>query len=109
MHRFERDAIQFIVGESRLAPEIRRQLDHATVRERSADTDARITYFDIADGTPLVVPGQLEMAEDLDIDGYGVVTAHIAVANGRLFSLSFTMPGKHWPEHPRILGLAPEP
>lgn len=109
MHRFERDAIELIVGSSIVAAEVRSQLEYAATRERTASSDALVTYFDVADAAPTIVPGDLEMAEDLDVDAYGVITASITVASGRLSSLAFSMPARHWPKNPRILGVAPEP
>jgi len=108
MHRFERDAIEFIVGNGILAPEIRSQLEHAVVRTRITDRDAVTTHFDIADHAPQIVPANLEAADDLDVDAYGVISARVIVTDGRLSSLSFSMLGRHWPAHPRILGVAPE-
>ena len=109
MHRFERDAIEFILGNDILAPVIRSQLEYAVVRERVAESDAVTTHFDVADHAPRIVPGDLEIDEDLDVDAYGVISARIAITNGRLSSLSFSTPGRHWPEQPRILGVAPGP
>ena len=108
MHRFERDAIEFIVGNGIFASEIRSQLDHAVVRARVTEHDALTTHFDVADHAPRIAPADLEAAEDLDVDAYGVISARVVVTDGRLSSLSFSTPERHWPEHPRILGVAPD-
>ncbi|MEP6495923.1 MAG: hypothetical protein ABJF01_24800 [bacterium] len=109
MHPFERDAIEIMIGSGGFAPDIWRQLEHATVVRRARDAEAHVAYFDVGPVAPTVVPSHIEMAADLDVDAYGTVTACLAIVNGRLASLSFEMPGPHWPEHPRVLGLAPKP
>ncbi len=107
MHPFERSAIDFIIGNSLIAGDVRAQLEYLTVADRTRDRDELTTRFAVAAGAPIVIPRDASMAADLDVDAYGEVTAYITIEEGRLTELVFEASGAHWPEHPRILGLVP--
>lgn len=109
MHKFERDAIDVIVGNGVIAPQVRSQLALAVVTRRAHDAHARVAYFDVDLTAPAIVPHEAELSADLDVDAYGTVEASLTISQGRLVSLDFAAPAPHWPEHPRILGLAPLP
>lgn len=108
MHRFERDAIDVIVGNGIIASDVRRQLANAVVTRREHGGDV-VAYFGVDAAAPAIVPHETELSADLDVDAYGTVTASLTILGGRLMSLAFEAPAAHWPEHPRILGLAPLP
>jgi hypothetical protein len=89
MQPFERAAIEFIIGNSLIAGDVRAQLESVSVVDRTRDRYALTTHFVVA------------------ADAYGEVTAYISIEEGHLTELVFEVYGPHWPERPRILGLVP--
>ena len=109
MHDFERYAIEFMIGDGVIAPDVRRQLAYTTVSRRTRDPDQWVTHLAVDPAAPRISPSDAEISADLDVDAYGTMTASLTISDGHLAALAFEMPGLHWPERPRILGLVPYP
>lgn len=105
MQPFERDSIQFMIGESRIAADVRAQLPYVSVVERMRHPDSHTTTFAVDDAAPSIIPHDVDVSADLDVDAYGTVSACLSISNGRVTSLLFDATEPHWPAHPRILGV----
>ena len=105
MQPFERDSIQSIIGDSRIADDIRAQLPFLSVVDRTRGGETHTTRFAVSPEAPAVIPGDAEIGADLDVDAYGTVSAYLTISDGHVTSLVFEAVDPHWAEHPRILGV----
>jgi hypothetical protein len=109
MDSFESAVIELLVRGGRLEAEILRQLPMAIVLSRTHDRDRRETRFGLPAEAPIVIPRDVGVAGDVDVEGVGSVYVDLEIEDGWLYSLVVDCPAEQWPADPRIIGLTPYP
>jgi hypothetical protein len=111
MDEFERAVLRAIIpAHAMIGPPLRIQIEGATVSTRTEDAEGRTTLFRVPDGLSLVMPSELQIGDEIRIQGVsGTAYSEVEVRGGLLYSLRVTVFHGPWIVDPVFLGVEEEP